>query len=133
MTRKNHDGRNIKRIREILGIKQDALAIELGQEWNQKKVSILEQKENIEMSQLEEVAKSLKIPVETIKTFNEENAVNLIASNHKVDTAILNLLYTFNPIDKWIEAIDKNEKLYERLLESEKEKIALMEGILNRK
>ena len=38
-----HQGHNVKRIREILGIKQDALAIKLG--LSQQAVSQLEQKE----------------------------------------------------------------------------------------
>ncbi len=40
-----HQGRNVKRFREMLGIKQDALAFELGEDWNQQKISLLEQKE----------------------------------------------------------------------------------------
>ena len=40
-----HEGRNVKRIREMLGIKQETLAYELGDDWNQKKISLLEQKE----------------------------------------------------------------------------------------
>ena len=43
-----HQGRNVKRFREMLGIKQEALAVELGEDWNQRKVSLLEQKEVIE-------------------------------------------------------------------------------------
>lgn len=43
-----HQGRNVKRFREMLGIKQEALASELGEDWNQRKISILEQKETIE-------------------------------------------------------------------------------------
>jgi len=58
-----HEGRNVKRIREMLGIKQDALAIELGDDWNQKKTSLLEGKETIEPQILDEVAKTLKVPV----------------------------------------------------------------------
>jgi transcriptional regulator with XRE-family HTH domain len=58
-----HEGRNVKRIREMLGIKQDALAIELGDDWNQKKTSLLEGKETIEPQILDEVAKALKVPV----------------------------------------------------------------------
>lgn len=30
-----HEGKNVKRIREMLGIKQEALAFELGDDWNQ--------------------------------------------------------------------------------------------------
>mgnify|MGYP001551983140 CR=1 FL=1 len=44
---KVHEGRNIKRFREMLGIKQEALAAGLGEDWTQKKVSLLEQKETI--------------------------------------------------------------------------------------
>ena len=47
-TKQIHEGRNVKRFREMLGIKQDALAADLGDDWNQQKVSLLEQKETIE-------------------------------------------------------------------------------------
>ncbi len=43
---KIHEGRNVKRFREMLGIKQDALAADLGDDWNQQKISLLEQKGN---------------------------------------------------------------------------------------
>jgi len=39
-----NQGRNVKRFREMMQMKQDALAYELGEDWNQQKVSILEQK-----------------------------------------------------------------------------------------
>jgi len=48
MSEKIHHGRNIKRFREMMGIKQEALAFELGPEWSQKKISQLEQKEEVE-------------------------------------------------------------------------------------
>src|SRR4051794_16135955 len=97
-----HEGRNIKRIREMLGIKQDALAIELGDDWNQKKISLLEQKETIEPPILEEVAKALKVPVEAIKNFDEEKAVNFFNSFHDNSGAgaffsSTNYNCTFNP------------------------------------
>lgn len=47
-----HQGKNVKRFREMLGIRQEALALDLGEEWNQKKVSLLEQKEVIDDSVL---------------------------------------------------------------------------------
>jgi len=34
---KVHEGRNVKRFREMLGIKQEVLAADLGQDWTQKK------------------------------------------------------------------------------------------------
>lgn len=49
-----HQGRNVKRFREMLGIKQEMLAFDLGADWNQKKISMLKQKEVIEKDLLKE-------------------------------------------------------------------------------
>ncbi len=56
----------------MLGIKQDALAFELGDDWNQQKVSLLEQKETIDTALLQQISGALKIPVEAIQNFDEE-------------------------------------------------------------
>lgn len=124
-----HQGRNIKRFREMLGIKQEGLAIELGEDWNQRKISLLEQKEVVEQELLEQVAKALKVPVEAIKNFDEEAAVNVISNTASFENcnqpAFFNFHPSFNPIDKIVE-------LYDALLKSEKEKIELMEKILNK-
>ncbi len=114
-----HQGRNVKRIREMLGIKQDALAIELGDDWNQKKISLLEGKETIEPPILDEVAKALKVPVEAIKSFSEEAAINIISSTLHDNAGSVFYNPTFNPLDKVIE-------LYERLI---KEKEAMIEEL----
>lgn len=97
-----HQGRNVKSFREMLGMKQEALALELGQEWNQKRVSLLEAKELIEPELLTEVAKALKVPEEAIKNFDEEAVFNIIGNtvtNHD-QAAFFNYYPTFNPIDK---------------------------------
>ena len=39
---KVHEGRNVKRFRKMLGMKQDALAADLGDDWNQQRISLLE-------------------------------------------------------------------------------------------
>jgi transcriptional regulator with XRE-family HTH domain len=125
-----HQGRNVKRFREMLGIKQEGLALELGDEWNQRKISLLEQKETIEPELLEQVAGVLKVPVEAFKNFDEEKALNII-SNTFHEAAFINSAGTFNinPIEKWVEALEKIEKLYERLLQSEQHKIALFDRL----
>jgi transcriptional regulator with XRE-family HTH domain len=69
MSEKIHHGRNIKRFREMMGIKQEALAHELGEDWSQKKISLLEQKEEVEEELLRQVAEILKVPAEAIKSF----------------------------------------------------------------
>jgi len=127
-----HQGRNVKRFREMLGIKQEALAFDLGDDWNQKKISLLEQKEEIEPKLLQQIADLLKVPADAIKNFDEEQAVNII-SNTFNDNAILNGVNynpTFNPIDKLVDALEENKKLYDALLKSEREKITLLEKLL---
>lgn len=57
-----HQGRNLKRFREMLGLKQEALADKLGEDWSQKKISMLENKDVIDADQLEALAKSTKCP-----------------------------------------------------------------------
>ncbi|SHM37656.1 Helix-turn-helix domain-containing protein [Chryseobacterium carnipullorum] len=129
--KKIHQGKNIKRFREMLGIKQEALAFELGDDWNQKKISLLEQKETVESEILAQVAKILKVPAEAIENFDEEQAVNIISNTvNNNDNATGNSLYsyqpTFNPIDKMVE-------LYERMLEQQKEMIEKLERLLDKK
>ncbi|XZF16282.1 helix-turn-helix domain-containing protein [Chitinophagaceae bacterium MMS25-I14] len=118
-----HEGRNVKRLREILGIKQDALAIDLG--ITQQAVSLLEQKETIDAPVLEKIAKSLGVSVEAIRNYNEEAIFNNIQNNS--DTSSNNTIINIqnNPLEKIIE-------LYERLLQSEKEKVALMEKMMGK-
>ena len=128
MHEKIHQGRNVKRIREILGIKQDALAFDLN--LSQQAISQLEQKESIDPALLEEISKALKVPVEAIKNFDEERAVNYINTFNDSSKGDFNYQCTFNPIDKWVEAIDENKKLYERLLQVEREKNELLQKML---
>ena len=120
-----HQGRNIKRFREMLGLKQDKLATELGGDWTQKRVSLLEAKEEIDQELLEEVAKALKIPVEAIRNFDEEAAISIVANTFNADSAayVENYKCTFNPLDKMVE-------LYERMIKEKDEKIALLEKLL---
>ena len=127
-----HEGRNVKRIREILGIKQDALAFDLG--LSQQAISQLEQKEALDTEMLEKISKALKVPVEAIKNFDEQAAINVISSTFHDNASVFNTNCTLNinPVEKWIEAMEENKKLYERLLQSEKEKVEMLERILNK-
>ncbi len=125
MTEKTiHEGRNVKRIREIMGIKQDALAMELG--LSQQAVSALEQKEALDKEMIEKIAKVLKVPAEAIKNFSDEIAINIISNTFNDNAVNMNYQCTFNPLEKMVE-------LYEALLKSEREKIALLEKIIDKK
>jgi len=126
MPKKVHEGQNIKRFREMLGIKQETLASELGEDWTQSKISHLEAKETVDPAILDQVAKILKVPVEAIKNFDEEAAIVNIQNNYDGSTLNHSANYqynyqpTFNPVDKVVE-------LYERMLKEKDEKIALLE------
>jgi len=110
----------------MLGIKQEALAFELGDDWTQKKVSLLESKETIDDALLEQVANVLEVPVEAIKNFSEEGAITYFnnfneGSINNGTVGSTNYNCNFNPIDKIVE-------LYERML---KEKNELIDKLLN--
>lgn len=128
---KKHIGRNISRIREMRGIKQETLAELLGV--SQQKISLYENAEELEDIKLEPIAKALEISVEALKNFSEEAVFNIISNTFNENSSNNNnYLCTINPIDKLIEVYDENKKLYERLLESEKEKSRLIEELINK-
>ncbi|WP_297334585.1 helix-turn-helix transcriptional regulator [Flavobacterium sp.] len=116
---KNHIGRKISRIRELRGMKQEALATALG--ISQQAVSSIENSENIEDKKLQDIATALGVTAEAIKNFTEEAIFNNINNFH--DNSIQN---NFNPIEKVVE-------LYERLLQAEKDKVAYLEKLVNNK
>jgi transcriptional regulator with XRE-family HTH domain len=125
---KIHEGRNVKRFREMLGIKQDALAYELGEDWNQQKIPLLEQKETIDAPLLQRVADIMKLPVDAFKNMSDDQAVNIISNTFNDNANGYNYYPTFqfNPIEKMIE-------LYERMLQQQKEMIEKLEKLIGKK
>jgi len=127
-----HQGRNVKRFREMLGVKQEALAYSLGDDWNQQKISFLEQKEVIDPAILDEVAKALKVSPDAIKNFDDDvvfSFINNFTDNSVNHGPLNNYHCTFNPFDKMLEMVEENKKLYEALLKEKDEKIALLEKL----
>ncbi|WP_428230246.1 helix-turn-helix domain-containing protein [Flavobacterium sp.] len=138
LTKPNHIGRKISRIRELKDMKQEALAQALGT--NQQAISTMENSETIDEEKLVEVAKALGVSVEAIKNFSEENMINYFNtftendfSNSQGANFGNNNACTFNPLDKLVESYDENKKLYERLLQAEKDKIEYLENLLKAK
>lgn len=83
-----HEGRNIKRLREMLGIKQEALASSLGEEWNQKKISLLEQKEKIEPELLALVARFFQLSEKAVRNFDERTVLQAIDNRYKEEHSV---------------------------------------------
>ncbi len=133
-TKQVHEGRNVKRFREMLGIKQDALAADLGDDWNQQKISLLEQKETIDPTILKQISAALKIPAEAIQNFDEEQAVNIIANTFSLDNGSIFNAHNTNPVFNPVEAILKlhEEKitLYERMLKEKDEMMVRLERLI---
>jgi hypothetical protein len=100
---------------------------------------LLEQKEEIDDKLLAEISNGLKVPVEAFKNFDEEKAVLNIQNNYEGSNTSaspvgfdqqINHNCTFNSLDKLMEQVEKNERLYEALLKEKDEKIALMEKMM---
>ncbi|WP_294288604.1 helix-turn-helix transcriptional regulator [uncultured Chryseobacterium sp.] len=135
-TAQKHIGRNIARIREMRGMKQETLADLLG--ISQQKVSLLENAETLEDHKLEPIAQALELPLEALKNFSEDAFFNIISNTFNTNDngiAILrteNYQPTFNPLDKLVESYEENKKLYERLLDTEKEKSRVIEELVRK-
>ena len=136
MEQKIHQGRNVKRFREMLGIKQEALAFDLGDDWNQKKISLLEQKDIIEDSLLARISEVLKIPVEAFQNFDEEQAINIISNTFNIekDAYIGNAkpVFNINPLDELKKLHEEKIALYERMLKEKDEMMARLEKLINK-
>jgi transcriptional regulator with XRE-family HTH domain len=139
MEQKIHQGRNVKRFREMLNIKQEALAYDLGEDWNQKKISMLEQKDVIEESLLKQISAVLKIPVEAFQNFDEEQAINIISNTYSFedfkDNAVasgFNYQPSFNPVDKIVQLYDEKIALYERMLKEKDEMMTRLEKLIGK-
>ncbi len=137
MEQKIHQGRNIKRFREMLGIKQEALAFDLGEDWNQKKISLLEQKSVVEEALLQKISEVLNIPVEAFQNFDEEQAINIISNtvnnnDHASGNSLFSYYPTVNPIEKWIEALEEIKRLNSELLKAKDEQIKMMEKLIEK-
>ena len=121
---RRHIGRNIQKIRVYMGMKQEALAADLGV--SQNVISKIEKESEIEEGLLNKIASVLGISAEVIKDFDVERAICNI-NNYKDATispgatATVYAAHTqqINPIEKVVE-------LYERLLKSEQEKIEIL-------
>jgi transcriptional regulator with XRE-family HTH domain len=116
-----HHGRNIRRLRDMLGIKQHVIAESINM--SQQNFSKLEQKEIIDNETLEKIAKIMKIPSEVIKNFNEDGVINIISSTLHDNSGSVMYNPTFNAVEKIVE-------LYENLIATKDEQIAMLKKML---
>lgn len=137
-TKSTHHGHAVKRFRHTLGVKQDALAIDLG--ISQAMISMYESKKIIEDDMIEKFAKALGVAPQLIKDLEEDPVTVIIENNTFGDNGIGynyieedNSTNTYNPLEKILEISNEKQALYERMLELEREKTALLEKMLSEK
>lgn len=118
MLNRRHVGRNVRKIRIFFGIKQESLAADLG--ISQQEVSMIEQQDEIGEELLSKIAGVFNISSGIIRDFDVDKAINNInnARGNTFEQGGTSIARQFNPLDKIVE-------LYERLLQSEREKIEL--------
>jgi transcriptional regulator with XRE-family HTH domain len=124
-----HHGKNIKKIREIIGMKQETLATRL--DMSQQSISQLEQKEIVDQRFLIDIAKAMNVSKDIIERMTEDAANNFINTFH--DASAFNYQCTFNPLEKYIEAVEENKRLYEELLKTEKEKFTILQESVSKR
>jgi len=128
-----HIGRQISRIRELRGMKQEALAIAMNV--SQQRISSIENSYTIEDKKLEEVAKALNVTKETIINFSNELVLNILSNffknaDHLSDETI-HLQSNFNPMDRIAELYERLLKAEKEVIKAEKEKVAYLEKLLS--
>lgn len=147
-----NQGANVRKFRQLLGIKQDILAETIGT--TQQTLSLVENRKVIGGKMLRRIAEALNIPVEIIEGM-EENPLSIIVENNTFDekntfeSGSSNQTQTFvgtkdnnienhnnqqiHPLDKIVEMNKETVSLYERMMTLEKEKSALLEQALKEK
>ncbi|MGK6353479.1 helix-turn-helix domain-containing protein [Parapedobacter sp. DT-150] len=78
---KSHEGYNLKRIREIMGLKQEALGDLCPSKFSQQRISEFESMIQIDEPILEELAAALGVTSEFVRNFKEEKVIYNIQSN----------------------------------------------------
>ena len=89
ISKEMHLGKNVKRLREILGIKQEFLADRLS--LSQQTVSRLESQEELDDDILYKISKVLNVPVEAIKNYNDDIAINIISNTFNEHSVNINI------------------------------------------
>lgn len=135
-----HQGTNVRRIRQYEGMKQETLANELGV--NQQCISRLEQQPVIKKEYMDKIAAILKVTPEVIENM-EETPISIVIENNKFESGSNNTGVGYNgevndnkvihPVEQILELTKENASLYERMMANEKEKVALLEKLLNEK
>ena len=115
-----HLGRNISKLRELKGIKQEDFAKML--KITQQAVSKLESKKEIDEDTLNKIAEKLGTTTDSIKEFSAEAIIQTVHQHSGNQGTGFNV----NPVDKIIELYDKLLKEKDYIIKSQKKEIEVL-------
>ncbi|WP_333886231.1 helix-turn-helix transcriptional regulator [Sphingobacterium siyangense] len=129
-----HIGHNIKRIREIQGIKQEAFGQLCRNKYSQQRISDFENMVALDEPLLEELATALGVTAEFVQSFKDENVIYNIQHSHTFNDHSTNSSQhsqpTFNN-----DGSDKLVTLLEKFIEEDRAKTqsiaALSQAVLD--
>lgn len=118
-----HIGYNLRRIREIIGMKQDVLGMSMKNPIKQQTVSKWENAEKIPDDLLEEFAEALGVTPEFIKNFNEEKAIYNIQNNSNNTYQDHSVAQSNQPsINNNNESVEKVVEVFKKFVANDKER-----------
>ena len=129
-TKEVHHGKNVKRLREIMDIKQAALGIEIGV--SQQSMSRLENSHSINDKTLMDIANTLKITIGGIKNFDENKFIEIITEflngndSHTSTIKANHKNYAFSSFDKETPLLKENLNKYDVSSKDEKDEITAL-------
>ncbi|WP_448635426.1 helix-turn-helix domain-containing protein [Pedobacter panaciterrae] len=120
-------GRKIEKIRKLRDISQETLATRLNM--TRQGISKLERSETIDDEKLDQVAEALGVTANAIKDFNQEAAIN--NNFYDQNNSVINYQVN-NPLDFAMSIVEENKRLYQQLIQSEKEKVEMLQKLLEK-
>ncbi len=85
---------------------------------------------NHQRSPLPKISAALKILVEAIENFDEEQAVNVIASTFNDNAQVGAVINNYNPVDAVLKLHEEKMALYERMLKEKDEMMVRLEKLI---
>ena len=84
---------------------------------------------------LQQISKVLKIPVEAIENFDEEQAINIISNTFNEEAYIGNsgAIFNINPMEEIVKLHEEKIALYERMLKEKDEMMDRLEKLIQTK
>jgi len=116
-----NEGYNLKRIREIMGLKQETLGARCRSKFSQQRISEFESIVQIDEPILEELALALGVTPEFIRNFKEEKAIYNIQNNSDLHDNATPINHAHQSSFTY-DSSDKIAALLEKFIEEDKAK-----------